>query len=417
MHRSLVPFIFVAFTVPVRAAEPSPEDVFTRRIVPIFKSSNPSSCVQCHLAGVDLKDYILPSSEKTFRSLRDQGLIDTMNPDASKILKLIRMGDGQKQGAALIHETARKAEIEAFSAWVKACCADAALRDAPALDEADRAKPAKPVEVIRHARTDRLLESFENNVWAWRFRCMNCHTEGTPQNDKLVREHGKRVAWVKKSGPAATMEAILAGRLIDTKSPEDSLLIAKPLGAVEHGGGKKFLPGDEAYKGFRAWVEDVAAVRTGKYARANDLPKPDAGPARFGTDIWFKLANTPAGWGDKLLQADVYAWDPAKKAWEPEPIATSDRGVADKARLWQHNLTLLAAKDSARAKAWEKSGKPTLPPGKYLVKLYVDGSGRLAKDWKAAIGEGDYVGRAEFEARWAEGYGAMTVVDAGRVAK
>ena len=41
---------------------------------------------------------------------------------------------------------------------------------------------------------------------------------------------------------------------------------------------------------------------------------------------------------DKLLQADVYAWDPAKKAWEPEPIATSDRGVADKARLWQHNL-------------------------------------------------------------------------------
>jgi hypothetical protein len=405
--------------VPARAAEaePSPDDVFARRIVPIFKSPNPSSCVQCHLAGVDLKDYILPSSDKTFRSLRDQGLIDTKNPDASKILKLIQMGDGERKGAALIHEKARKAEYEAFAAWVTACCADVKLRDAPALDEADRAKPSKPVEVIRHSRTDRLLESFENNVWSWRFRCMNCHTEGTAQNDKLVREHGKRVAWVKKAGPAATMEAILAGRLIDTKSPENSLLLSKPLGSVEHGGGKKFLPGDEAYKGFRAWAEDVAAIRTGKYTKADDLPKYDAGPARYGSDIWLKLANTPAGWGDKLLQVNVFAWDAAKKAWEPEPIATSDRGVADKARLWQHNLTLLAAKDSARAKAWEKSGKPALPPGKYLVKVYVDDTGRLAKDWQAVLGEGDYVGRAEFDARWAEGYGPMTVVDASRVAK
>src|SRR5262245_57106413 len=53
----------------------SPQEIFERRIVPIFKSPNPSSCTQCHLAGVDLKDYILPSHEKTFLSLRDQGLI------------------------------------------------------------------------------------------------------------------------------------------------------------------------------------------------------------------------------------------------------------------------------------------------------------------------------------------------------
>lgn len=49
------------------------EEVFRRRILPIFESPDPSSCVQCHLAGVDLKSYLLPSHEKTFRSLRDQG--------------------------------------------------------------------------------------------------------------------------------------------------------------------------------------------------------------------------------------------------------------------------------------------------------------------------------------------------------
>src|SRR5262249_31487825 len=56
------------------------QTVFERRILPIFKSPNPSSCTECHLAGVDLKQYILPSHERTFLSLRDQGLVDLENP-------------------------------------------------------------------------------------------------------------------------------------------------------------------------------------------------------------------------------------------------------------------------------------------------------------------------------------------------
>ena len=62
--------IVVAWCGEVRAQTPA--EVFEKRIVPIFKSPNPLSCVQCHLAGVDLKDYILPDAEKTFRSLRDK---------------------------------------------------------------------------------------------------------------------------------------------------------------------------------------------------------------------------------------------------------------------------------------------------------------------------------------------------------
>src|SRR5262245_38626946 len=95
---------------PAAEPEPTPQQVFERRILPIFKSPEPSSCLQCHLAGVDLKNYILPSHEKTFASLRDQGLIDLDRPERSKILHLIRMGDDDRSAAARVHQKAQAAE-------------------------------------------------------------------------------------------------------------------------------------------------------------------------------------------------------------------------------------------------------------------------------------------------------------------
>jgi hypothetical protein len=397
------------------AADPSPARVFETRILPIFKSPNPSSCVQCHLAGVDLKDYILPSAEKTFRSLRDQGLIDLAHPERSKILTLIQMGK-EDPSAPAVHAQNRRAEYAAFADWIKACAADPALRDAPKLDPAERAHPKVPDEVVRHERTDHLLASFERNVWPLRFRCMNCHTEGTPQNDKLVQEHGERVAWFKKAGPKATMDYLLASRLIDPADPEKSLLLLKPLGKVKHGGGIKFAVGDQGHKAMRTWVEDVAAIRAGKYKTAADLPAATDTRLRFGSEAWLKLENTPPAWGDKLLQVDVYAWDAKAGVWEAKPVATSDRVVWGKGKLWQHTLTLLAEPGSERAKAWA-TGKPALPPGRYLLKVYVDATGRLAKDWTAVLGEGDFVGRAEVRAAWKDGYNQMTVADAGKVGR
>src|SRR5262245_48639756 len=151
--------------------------LFEQRIVPIFRSPQPSSCVQCHLASVDLKNYILPSSEKTFVSLRDQRLIDLADPEKSKILSLIQRGEQDlDRGAKLIHAKTRQAEFEAFAAWIKACCNDPKVRDLPPLDAADLAKPARPEAVIEHNRKDRLLDSFVRNVWSQRMRCFPCHT-------------------------------------------------------------------------------------------------------------------------------------------------------------------------------------------------------------------------------------------------
>lgn len=101
---------------------PSPQQIFDERILPIFKSDQPSSCVQCHLAGVDLKNYIHPSQEKTFASLRDQGMIDLDQPEKSKILRLINMTPQESHLATRIHEGNRKLEYAAFSTWIKAAC-------------------------------------------------------------------------------------------------------------------------------------------------------------------------------------------------------------------------------------------------------------------------------------------------------
>lgn len=73
----------------------------------------------------------------------------------------------------------RKRENDAFSAWIQAYALDPS-RDSPKLRDDERAKPPKPLVVTRHTRQDCLLQLFEQNVGAWRFRCMNSQTEGTP---------------------------------------------------------------------------------------------------------------------------------------------------------------------------------------------------------------------------------------------
>jgi mono/diheme cytochrome c family protein len=392
---------------------PTPAQIFEKRILPIFKSPQPSSCIDCHLAGVDLKNYILPSHEKTFLSLRDQGMIDLAKPDDSRILRLIAMGENQ--GAALINDKVRKAELAAFTEWIKACVADPKLKEAPKLAASELAQPKRPNEVIRHERIDQVLASFERNVWSQRFRCSGCHSPDGAENAKLAKENGDEITWIRREGAEASMKFLISGKLVQPKAPEKSLLLLKPLNVVKHGGGQKLLSGDLTYKGFRTWIEDYAKVMNDQYAKASELPKETAAPLAFGSEIWLKLTNTPPAWGDKLLQVTLYAWDEKKKAWESEPIANSDRKVFGKGKLWQHSLSLLAPAGSPRAEAWGRQAKPTLPAGKYLIRIHVDAQGRLERDWKSPLGKADLVGELEVDSRWPEGYGSMTAVDAGKI--
>ena len=121
-------------------------------------------------------------------------------------------------------------------------------------------------------------------------------------------------------------------------------------------------------------------------------------------------------WSGKLLQVDVYAWDERTADWEHDVIATSDRGIGEKGNIWQHTIRLLAAPGSDRAAKWQ-SGKPSLPPGRYQLRIYVDKSGRIAGNWKNAMEQADYVGQVEVESNWPVQPGKFTTADARKIVK
>jgi hypothetical protein len=361
---------------------------------------------------VDLKNYILPTSEKTFLSLRDQGLVDLDKPGESKILKLIAMGGGsERKGAGLIRPEVEKAEYEAFAAWIGACVKDPALRAAAKLKAGELGGPARPAAVIRHGRTDAgggILASFERNVWSQELRCAACHTETGSEYGRLKKEHGD-IAWIGKTGEE-TLQRLLDRKLIDAEHPVESLLLAKPTMAVTHGGGQKMEVGDAGYKMYRTFLEEYGRTVADGYVAAEDLPAAE-GTEHFGSELWLKVDHAPAGWSGKVAQVRVYGWDAAANGWEKEPVAVSDRRVATNGGVtfWQHSLILEAGRDSARAKAF--AARPVLPAGRYLVKVYVDRDGKRAKDWRAELGEAELAGQAEMNGAWAVGYGKMTVVE------
>lgn len=422
----------------------SPEELFQQRIMPIFRSPEPSSCVQCHLSSVDLKDYILPSHRQTFVSLRDQGLIELDDPGKSRILKLISMGDKDTdRQAKRIHEKIRKAEYEAFSSWVIACCADEDLRSAPKLKSADRAGPAVPDELIRHARKDRVLDSFIRNVWSQRMRCFPCHTPdeidpSNPQHEKpkarhreFVQQYGARMN-IFQGGPEATMRALITNSrkrstkslpLLNLADPTKSLLVLKPTSKlpkknddgsfqkpssrvpVSHMGGLKMHVDDPSYKATVAWIEDYARIVGNEYKQTADLPRDNWYPSNH----VLRIKELPDDWQAlSRVQMMLHRWNADQQAFDPEPIAFTQSLVTPR-RFVNGSLFLLKPDDVDEQ--WEAAGVE-LPRGRYLVKLYLDTNKTLASDPTALLGEEDYQGSVETRGAWGEGFKNAKLVSA-----
>ena len=142
----------------------------------------------------------------------------------------------------------------------------------------------------------------------------------------------------------------------------------------------------------------------GEYTKTDHLPE-QSSEVSVVTDIWFKIEGVPAKYDKMLLQVDLYRQ--TDSGWSEFRVATSDRPVFGKGNLWQHSLSLTAPRGSQWA---DEIRSEQLPPGRYLVKLYIDQAGKLQEDFAAELGENEFVGRVEFESRWPVGYGRMTVV-------
>jgi hypothetical protein len=383
-------------------SEPDPDPttdtaltLFEERILPIFQAKDPTSCTECHLSGVDLRDYIQPSQQETFASLLNAGLIDVQQPDNSKLLEFIRR---KPEKPNLITDKIRQQEHDSFQAWIRAAVKDSKLL---AKKSEQAIGPQVSDEVIRHARTDRLLASFIDNIWTEVGRCAACHSPD--RNQKQVKEHGKRVSWISLRDPQTTLDHMLDAGIIDPDSPLDSLLLTKPTMQIDHGGGQKLVVGDRTYTQFRQFIDDYANIVNGKYKTADQLPDRSS-EVSVVSEIWFKLKDVPTTYDKMLLQADFYRW--TDDGWSEHRVATSDRLVYGKGRLWQHSLSLTAPRGSNWAKEIQSK---RLPAGRYLVKLYLDRANKLQKDFRAQLAENEFVGQLEVNSQWPGGYGRMTV--------
>lgn len=375
-----------------------PRTVFERRILPILNSPKPSSCAECHLSGVDLKDYLRPNPFETFAALNEAGLIDLKQPKRSKLLQFISR---KPESTSLVSAKVREEELAAFTAWIEAATADPNFLEAKI--KAVNIGPKIPNEVIRHGRSDQVLASFVEHIWSESLRCASCHSPRL--NKEQVKKHGERISWIVPDEPAATLKKLLDQGLIDLEHPAQSLILQKPTMQVEHGGGQKMLIGDRSYKQFLSFIEDYAKSAHGDYRTAKDLPAPLVEVGRA-TDIWLKLTDVPEAFDKMLLQVDLYRIDSAQSGWSKERWATGDRTAFGKGKLWQQHLTVTAPRDSERAKVI--ATMPTLPAGKYHVKVFVDRTGRLAKKPQETMDEGDQVAEFDIDARWPTGYGCMT---------
>ncbi|QEF98391.1 hypothetical protein Mal15_24430 [Stieleria maiorica] len=410
--------------------------VFEERIMPIFRSPNPSSCVQCHLSSVDLKDYILPSHADTFMALRDGGLVDVDSPEKSKILTLIRMGDKDADPLAKrIHEKTRRAEYEAFSAWITACCSDPDLVSRSAPEQHSSIGPAKPLEVVRHARKSRVLEAFTRNVWSQRMRCFPCHTpdEIDPANPKHEKPAERHREYVKTYGarmnlfretPEATLAALVASSrkqtgesfpLINLKNPAKSLLVLKPTSKlppkqddgtlakpsssdpVSHMGGIKMHVDDHSYKLIVAWLEDYAAVVGDHYANADQLPADNW----IATQRILRVKGTPPEWKPgTVVQLFVHRQD-TSGGWSPDPVAFTQSVVTPRGMV-NGALMLIASNLDSEYDGNDESFP--LAAGQYLIKAYVDTQGRIEKSPTALLDASDFAGQATINAGWRVGF-------------
>lgn len=400
MRTQLLSVALCCLALHLAAAEDAALAIFQKRIVPILQAQRPSSCSECHLSGVDLKDYIRPTQPETFAALRDGGLIDVKSPAKSKLLQFI---DRKPERPSIVSEKIRAEESAAFRAWIEAAVQDPTLAAAKTADPA--IGPKLPPEVIRHARQDRVLQSFLDNVWSEAGRCAACHSPD--RNAQQVKKHGEHISWIKLRDPQASLAHLLENELINLKEPEKSLLLLKPLNKIEHGGGVKMTMGDRTYQQFRRFIDDYATTQAGKYQTAKELPRPNNEAATV-SEIWFKLTDIPAAYDKLVLRVDLYRWDEQQKSFTKERWATADRQVFGKGGLWQNHLSLVAPKDSPRAT--ELQNNATLPAGKYLAKIYLDRTDKLAKEYPAELGDKELLGEVEVNSRWPAGYGAMTAV-------
>jgi hypothetical protein len=238
------------------------------RIEPLLTDSNPKTCNQCHLSGVDLASFARSTPCETMACFVDKGLVDLASPEDSKVLTWI---DRAKPDSALITEAVIQAEHDGFLQWIQSVAdcpsscsgATCGMPSTAASCKIDP-EPATAVQAPRDFECgDAALEQlFLDDVFAFRGRCFPCHYSSETQAD------AEAPRWIRDEGNCATssietLHQVVTLGLMDLENPTQSLLLRKPLdeiaGGVKHGGGNKFEDmSDPAYQSFLDFIQRYA---------------------------------------------------------------------------------------------------------------------------------------------------------------
>jgi hypothetical protein len=249
-------------------------ELYERRIAPLLADDRPSTCNQCHLAGVELSAYVQATPCETMACMVDQGIVDLDDPEASVVLAWIE----RATPSGGITEHTIDSERAAMLEWIEhaASCeaevcppVDAPCGEPP--DETDCEIPppvAEPMPLDDPGDcADVTLELvWREKVYAWRGRCFPCHFDSQAHRFEELEPP----PWITtgECNPAslATLRNAERGGYLDAQAPLQSLLLTKPLdeslGGVEHGGGAKLHSLEDAtYLDFAYFVQRWAACQ------------------------------------------------------------------------------------------------------------------------------------------------------------
>lgn len=249
-------------------------ELYERRIAPLLADDRPSTCNQCHLAGVELSAYVQATPCETMACMVEQGIVDLDDPEASVVLAWIE----RATPSGGITEHTIDSERAAMLEWIEhtaSCEAEVCPPvDAPCgvpPDETDCEIPppvAEPMPLDDPGDcADVTLELvWREKVYAWRGRCFPCHFDS--QADRF--EELEPPPWITTGecnlASLATLRNAERGGYLDAHAPLQSLLLTKPLdeslGGVEHGGGAKLHSlEDSTYLDFAYFVQRWAACQ------------------------------------------------------------------------------------------------------------------------------------------------------------
>jgi hypothetical protein len=251
--------------------------LYDERIDPLFRDDRPSTCNQCHLSGINLRQYVQATPCETYACMVQQRLIDEEQPKDSKVLAWIERATPKSE---LITQQVIDAEYSAFLEWISfnsRCqeCKDVACPlptdggGAFCPDEGE-----DPHAVLSDAGfldpggcTESDLEAvFRNSVYSQRGRCSPCHFN-TPESGEYEAPIWIEVTPDCETASRLTMDHVLRNGYLDLDDPTQSLLLLKPLaesnGGLPHGGGDKFDSIDDpGYQSFLHFIERLKACES-----------------------------------------------------------------------------------------------------------------------------------------------------------